>query len=77
MVQGTSCSASAASAAMGAIVVSIIIHAAYEYLQQQVKESYPLSGAAVLCKRRDLRRGKHTGRCRILEGGSVELDMQW
>uniref|UniRef100_A0A7S3QKU0 Uncharacterized protein n=1 Tax=Dunaliella tertiolecta TaxID=3047 RepID=A0A7S3QKU0_DUNTE len=43
----------------------------------KVKESYPLSGAAVLCKRRDLRRGKHTGRCRILEGGSVELDMQW
>ncbi|KAF5831228.1 hypothetical protein DUNSADRAFT_13437 [Dunaliella salina] len=43
----------------------------------KVKESYPLSGAAVISNRRDLRRGKHTARCRVLEDGGVELDMEW
>uniref|UniRef100_A0A7S3QUF6 Uncharacterized protein n=1 Tax=Dunaliella tertiolecta TaxID=3047 RepID=A0A7S3QUF6_DUNTE len=43
----------------------------------KVKERWPMSGKPVLSNRRDLRRGKMTGSCKIVDGSAVELNMWW
>ncbi|EFN57071.1 hypothetical protein CHLNCDRAFT_143825 [Chlorella variabilis] len=44
----------------------------------KVTERYPLDGAPVQCRRRDLRRGGHTGRVeRCPATGSVVLRLEW
>lgn len=43
----------------------------------KVVERYPLTGDTVSCKRRDLRRGGHTGHVRVTEQGDIALSIAW
>ncbi|KAF5836178.1 hypothetical protein DUNSADRAFT_6287 [Dunaliella salina] len=52
--------------------------AAFSVIQWfKVKERWPMSGKPVLSNRRDLRRGKMTGSCKIVDGSALELNMWW
>ncbi len=44
---------------------------------QQVTETYTLDSAPSTHKRRDLRRGKHTGSVSVGANGCLELRLQW
>lgn len=43
----------------------------------KVVERYPMSGQMVQAKRRDLRRGDHTGSVQVTPGGSILLKYSW
>lgn len=43
----------------------------------KVKETYPMNGSPHQEKRRDLRKGKHTGWIHCVEGGHVKLSLIW
>jgi hypothetical protein len=42
-----------------------------------VREAYPLDGAPATAKRRDLRRGRHTGRVAPSADGRLRLEVSW
>lgn len=43
----------------------------------QVTETYALDGTPAAHKRRDLRRGRHTGSVSVADNGCLELRLQW